>query len=93
MSVQIHRLRPEEDNDIPLPQGMSSGSAGMDIHASVKSPVTLSPGETIAVPTGFAIAIPSGFEAQVRPRSGLALKHGITLLNSPGTIDSDYRGK
>jgi dUTP pyrophosphatase len=72
---------------------MSSGAAGMDLAACVDSPLTLAPGDRALVPTGVAIAVPAGYEAQVRPRSGLAAKHGVTCLNSPGTIDSDYRGE
>ncbi|MEC8022535.1 MAG: dUTP diphosphatase, partial [Myxococcota bacterium] len=79
--------------DIPLPQQMSAGAAGFDLHAAVQDPVTIAPGARTLIPTGLALAIPRGFEAQVRPRSGLAIRHGITLLNSPGTIDSDYRGE
>lgn len=72
---------------------MTSHAAGMDLYASLETELQLMPGERALVPTGFALAIPEGYEAQVRPRSGLALRHGITLLNSPGTIDSDYRGE
>jgi dUTP pyrophosphatase len=78
---------------LPLPAPATSGSAGLDLSAAVPSELVLAPGARALVPTGFAIAIPPGFEGQVRPRSGLALKHGITCLNSPGTIDSDYRGE
>ncbi len=77
--------------DLPLPAYATSGAAGMDVVAA--EALTLAPGARHAVATGFAMAIPDGFEVQVRPRSGLALKHGITCLNSPGTIDSDYRGE
>lgn len=76
---------------LPLPAYATAGAAGLDIVSA--DDVTLAPGARLAVPTGFAIAIPDGFEVQVRPRSGLALKHGITCLNTPGTIDSDYRGE
>jgi len=93
LSVAITRFDPARTADIPLPVRMSEGAAGMDIHAAVEEPLTIAPGETVAVPTGFAIAVPEGFEAQIRPRSGLALKKRIGLLNSPGTIDSDYRGE
>ncbi|MDL1979982.1 MAG: dUTP diphosphatase [Deltaproteobacteria bacterium] len=72
---------------------MTPHSAGMDIYASVKKDIVLEKGEIALIPTGFAMAIPEGFEAQIRPRSGLAVKHGIGLINSPGTIDSDYRGE
>jgi dUTP diphosphatase len=78
---------------IPLPAYASTGAAGMDLLAALETPLTLRPGERAAVPTGIALALPEGYEAQVRPRSGLALKHGITVLNSPGTIDADYRGE
>ena len=79
--------------DVPLPAYATPGSAGMDIRAAVEEDLVLKPGDTALVPTGFAIALPEGFEAQVRPRSGLAAKHGVGILNSPGTIDSDYRGE
>lgn len=77
----------------PLPQYATEGSAGMDIMANIVEPVKLSPLQRLLVPTGLFIELPAGYEAQVRPRSGLAIKHGITCLNSPGTIDSDYRGE
>ncbi len=85
----------KEDNakDLPLPQYMTTGSAGMDLYANVTEPVVLKVGEIKLIKTGISIAIPNGFEAQIRPRSGLALKHGITMVNSPGTIDADYRGE
>ena len=78
---------------LPLPQYETEGSAGMDLRAAISDPVTIPPGATTRIPTGLSIAVPPGFEAQIRPRSGLAAKHGITLPNSPGTIDSDYRGE
>lgn len=77
----------------PLPQYATSLSAGLDLRANLEAPITLQPMERRLVPTGLRIALPEGYEAQVRPRSGLALKHGITLLNTPGTIDADYRGE
>jgi len=80
-------------DDLPLPSYESAAAAGMDLRAAVKNPVTLQPGERLLVPAGFQMAIPKGYEAQIRPRSGLAYKHGITMLNTPGTIDSDYRGE
>ena len=86
--VLIQRLPGSEDIELPLYQ--TEGAAGMDVRAIEER--MLQPGETALIPTGFSIAVPIGFEAQLRPRSGLALKNGITLLNSPGTIDSDYRG-
>ncbi len=91
--IEVKIRRETEDKDIPLPVYMTAHAAGMDIHAAINADVVLAPGERYAVPAGFSIALPEGFEAQIRPRSGLALKHGITLLNSPGTIDSDYRGE
>lgn len=93
LKIHIKRVCPEKDSDIPLPSYMTAGSAGMDIFAAVNDSVILSPGERTAIPTGITIAIPPGYEAQIRPRSGLAIKHGITLINAPGTIDSDYRGE
>jgi len=80
-------------NDLPAPQRATPGSAGLDLRACVTEPVTLLPGQRALIPSGFAMALPEGFEAQVRPRSGLARKTGLTMLNSPGTIDSDYRGE
>ena len=77
----------------PLPQYATAQSAGMDLRANLEEPVTLNPLERRLIPTGLHIALPAGYEAQVRPRSGLALKHGITVLNTPGTIDADYRGE
>ncbi len=90
--VEITRVNPST-SDIPLPSYATSHSAGMDLCAAVETPVTMRPGETVLIPTGFVIALPEGYEAQVRPRSGLALKHQITILNAPGTIDADYRGE
>jgi dUTP diphosphatase len=79
--------------DLPLPSYGTDLAAAMDLHAAVTAPVSLAPGAVVLVPCGFAMAVPPGFEAQVRPRSGLAAKHGITVLNAPGTIDADYRGE
>ena len=90
-AVPIIRL-PGND-DLPLPERATAGSAGFDLRACVMEPVVLAPGARALVPTGFAMALPPGYEGQVRPRSGLALRQGLTLLNSPGTIDSDYRGE
>jgi len=87
------RLRPESDSDIPLPRYMTPQSAGMDICAAVTKDVLLEKGEIVMLPTGFAMALPPGYEAQIRPRSGLAVNYGIGLINSPGTIDADYRGE
>jgi dUTP pyrophosphatase len=91
--VMVRRLRPEEDADIPLPRYMTPQSAGMDICAAPEAPLTLEKGAIALVSTGFAMALPQGYEAQIRPRSGLAVKHGIGLINAPGTIDADYRGE
>jgi dUTP pyrophosphatase len=91
--VKVKRIRPQIDRDLPLPDYMTADSAGMDLMAAVDRPVTIDPGQIILIPTGLAIALPPGFEAQVRPRSGLALKKGITIINAPGTIDADYRGE
>jgi dUTP pyrophosphatase len=93
VNIYIRRLRPDRDSDIPLPDYMSSRASGMDIRAAVGSDVTVEPGNICLVPTGLAIALPEGFEAQIRPRSGLSARHGIGLINSPGTIDADYRGE
>lgn len=92
VTVDVLRVRPGGD-DLPLPQYMTAGAAGMDLLADVAEPVDIAPGARALIPTGLAVEIPPGFEAQIRPRSGLALRHGLTLLNSPGTIDSDYRGE
>jgi dUTP pyrophosphatase len=81
------------NEDIPLPQYMSPHAAGMDLYAAVKEDATIKPSKIKLIPTGISIALPVGFEAQVRPRSGLAIKHGIGILNTPGTIDADYRGE
>ncbi|GIP21479.1 deoxyuridine 5'-triphosphate nucleotidohydrolase [Paenibacillus sp. J22TS3] len=89
--VQINRLPGNED--VELPMKMSELASGFDLHAAVQEPVVLAPGERKLIPTGIAIAMPGGLEAQIRPRSGLAFKHGITCLNTPGTIDADYRGE
>lgn len=91
--IKILRLRPDTDADIPLPRYMTAQSAGMDLCAALQQDLILPSGDRALIPTGFAIALPTGFEAQIRPRSGLAIKHGIGLINSPGTIDADYRGE
>jgi dUTP pyrophosphatase len=92
VTVRVTRVDPSA-TDLPLPSYATEHAAGMDLCAAVSEPMTLAPGETGLVPTGIAIALPPGFEAQVRPRSGLAIKHGIGILNAPGTIDADYRGE
>jgi dUTP pyrophosphatase len=92
-TIHIRRLNPERDADIPLPRYMTPQSAGLDIHAALDNDLTLESAQIALIPSGFAIALPPGFEAQIRPRSGLAVKHGIGLINSPGTIDADYRGE
>ncbi len=79
--------------DLPIPKYMTEGSAGLDLYAAIDDEIEIAAGDRVLVPTGIAIALPRKLEAQVRPRSGLAINHGITLLNSPGTIDSDYRGE
>lgn len=91
MHVAIRRL--PHAADLPLPAYASDHSAGMDVLAAVVEPIDIAPGGRALVPTGITLALPRGFEAQVRPRSGLALRHGVTVLNSPGTIDADYRGE
>ena len=92
-TIAFRRLRPAQDEDLPLPRYMTPQAAGMDISAAVEEPLTLGPGKIALIPTGFAMALPPGYEAQIRPRSGLAVKHGIGIINAPGTIDSDYRGE
>ncbi len=93
MENRFYIARTEDAADLPLPAYMSEGAAGMDLYANVKEEVTVEKGSIKLIPTGVRIALPEGFEAQIRPRSGLALKNGISLVNSPGTIDSDYRGE
>lgn len=90
--VRVALKRSPEAHDIPLPAYMTEHAAGADLCAALDAPLTLNPGGRALVPTGVSIALPEGFEAQIRPRSGLALKSGVTCLNSPGTIDADYRG-
>lgn len=89
--VRIVRLR--QARDLPLPRRATSQSAGFDLMACVEGDVEIAPGDRTLVPTGIAVALPAGYEAQIRPRSGLALEHGLTLLNAPGTVDADYRGE
>jgi len=94
IKVQVKRVRKIQDWEIPLPQYMTAHSSGMDLFAAFdEEEITLKTGERRLIPTGIALSIPEGFEGQVRPRSGLALKNGITLVNTPGTIDADYRGE
>ena len=91
MRIEIQRLAGAED--LPLPAHATAGSAGLDLFAAVETDIVLAPGHHAAIPTGIALSLPEGFEAQVRPRSGLALRHRVTVLNAPGTIDADYRGE
>ncbi|MFO7568901.1 MAG: dUTP diphosphatase [Smithellaceae bacterium] len=91
--ITVHIQKMTGSEDIPLPAYMTEQAAGMDIYAAVTSDEVIFPGERKKIPTGIAIALPEGYEAQIRPRSGLAIHQGITLLNSPGTIDADYRGE
>ncbi len=93
MHVTLELKRLENGRDLPLPAYQSELAAGLDLLAAVDDRMTLAPGERALVPTGLAMALPAGFEAQVRPRSGLAAKNGVTVLNTPGTIDADYRGE
>jgi dUTP pyrophosphatase len=92
-SRRVRVVRLPHAEGLPLPAYQSAGAAGLDLVAAVEAPVSLRAGERALIPTGLILELPAGFEAQVRPRSGLALKHGISVLNSPGTIDSDYRGE
>lgn len=92
-SIDFLRLDPARNQDLPLPCYMTANSAGMDIVAALEQEMVLAPGRIGLVPTGFAMALPQGYEAQIRPRSGLAVKHGIAIVNAPGTIDADYRGE
>jgi dUTP pyrophosphatase len=91
MQLRIERL--PEGEGLPLPRYMTEHAAGMDLCAAVEAEIVLQPGEVRLIPTGFKIAVPMGYEAQIRPRSGLAARHGVTLLNAPGTVDADYRGQ
>ncbi len=95
MSVTVAVCVVADGEGLPLPDYASAGAAGLDLYAAIKAtaPLVLAPGERALLPTGLKIALPAGFEAQVRPRSGLAVKHGVTVLNAPGTIDADYRGE
>jgi dUTP pyrophosphatase len=89
--IRVRRL--PHAADLPLPAPASAGAAGLDLRAAVPAPLSIPPGGRAAVPTGLCLELPAGYEAQVRPRSGLALRHGVTVLNSPGTVDADYRGE
>jgi dUTP pyrophosphatase len=93
MPITLNVRRKAGCDDLPLPRYMSEAAAGMDVCAAVDGPVAVSPGEIRLIPTGLYVAVPQGYEIQVRPRSGLALKHGLAIVNSPGTIDADYRGE
>lgn len=88
--ILVKRLK---ENNLPLPKYMTAGSSGIDLYAVIDKPIVLKPFQRALIPTGISIELPKGFEGQVRPRSGLALKYGVTILNSPGTIDEDYRGE
>lgn len=92
-SVPVAIKRLPHGQNLPLPAYQTDDAAGMDLYAAVEDPITLAPGKHDLIPTGLSMALPSGYEAQVRPRSGLSAKHGVTVLNSPGTIDADYRGE
>ena len=91
--AELRVLRLPHAADLPLPAYQSGHAAGLDLTAAIDAPVVIAPGERAAIPTGIAIALPPGVEGQVRPRSGLAMRHGVTVLNSPGTVDPDYRGE
>lgn len=91
-SVELRIERLADALDLPLPSYATDGSSGLDLIAAVDSDLTIGPGERKLTPTGIRVAVPPGYEAQIRPRSGLAIKHGLSMVNSPGTIDSDYRG-
>lgn len=92
-NITITVKRHAHAEGLALPAYQSAGAAGMDLMAALDAPITLAPGERAAIPTGLSMSIPAGYEAQIRPRSGLAFRHGLTVVNAPGTIDSDYRGE
>jgi dUTP pyrophosphatase len=92
-AVEVKVIRLPHGNDLPLPEYQSAQAAGLDLHAAVPADLIIPPGKRALVPTGIAVALPPGTEAQVRPRSGLAARHGVTVLNTPGTVDADYRGE
>ena len=93
VKVKIKRLPSPVDSPLPTPRYMTEKSSGMDLYAALAEDINLNPGERRLIPTGIAVSVPEGFEAQIRPRSGLALKEGVTLVNTPGTVDADYRGE
>jgi len=93
ITVKMKRVRGDRDQDLASPRYMTEKSSGMDLIAAVEEDVILDPGQRRLIPTGIAVSIPEGYEAQIRPRSGLALRDGVTLVNTPGTIDADYRGE
>jgi dUTP pyrophosphatase len=93
MTIPIRVRRLPHNQDLPLPAYATAGAAGMDLLAAITEPMIIAPGQRVLIPTGLSIALPPGYELQIRPRSGLALRHGIVLPNSPGTIDEDYRGE
>jgi len=93
MSAELRILRLPHAADLPLPAYQTEHAAGFDLVAAIGAPVRIAPGERAMIPTGIAVALPHGHEGQIRPRSGIALRHGVTVLNSPGTIDADYRGE
>src|SRR5262249_17488957 len=92
-AIAVPIVRRPGNLDLPLPAYQTTGSAAMDIYAAVGEPLTLDKGAIALVPCGFSMAVPMGYEAQIRPRSGLAIRHGLTVVNAPGTVDSDYRGE
>lgn len=91
--MKLYIKKVDNAKDLPLPKYMTKGAAGMDLYANITDDVVIFPGTIKVIPTGISIAVPYGFEAQIRPRSGLALKYGISFVNTPGTVDSDYRGE
>ena len=93
VKLRVRRLHPERDASLPLPRYMTPGAAGMDVVAAVEAAIVIEPGARAAIETGLAVAVPPGYELQVRPRSGLAWRHGLTVVNAPGTVDCDYRGE
>jgi len=90
--IEVHIKKGDNYGDLPLPSYATMCSAGMDLYAAIEDPIIIKPGDTKLISSGIHIALPNGYEAQIRPRSGLALKHGISIVNTPGTVDADYRG-